>query len=346
MINNMRRRLLAGLAGMGATGILTSKSLAQSDDTRIQVACRDYDNSGSLADPRPNYDITALKGDFALPASIQAFGDNVTLVASQEFGGGIKTFGLAVLRGRFTRDDGTQDPALHGLELIWPVTAIEIEGNYYPVVAMAQEQGVPIGLRFLSGEENLGEIVLPETFDPNQQGLSLLGADGQAVHDGLMTGKDLKVQLIAGGQVFSTIEVEGEDYKALVDSTVLPTMSDMQAKEDNEGCYVDGVYVPSCFLTTAACSVVGLSDDCWELTQLRRFRDGFMAGFAEGRADIERYYRNAPAVAERLMASATGRARLLKLYWTVIMPCAVMARLGLNRAAYRRYRTMMVDLGA
>src|SRR5690606_29479169 len=32
-----------------------------------------------------------------------------------------------------------------------------------------------------------------------------------------------------------------------------------------------------CFLTTATCQVVGLADDCWELTTLRHFRDGWLA---------------------------------------------------------------------
>ena len=79
---------------------------------------------------------------------------------------------------------------------------------------------------------------------------------------------------------------------------------------------------------------------------LRRLRDDWMTGFAEGRADIQRYLRNAPSVVTRLSGSAAGRNQLLRLYWTVIAPAALMIALGLRRTPYRLYRRMMLRLGA
>ncbi|MEO1045777.1 MAG: CFI-box-CTERM domain-containing protein [Pseudomonadota bacterium] len=98
----------------------------------------------------------------------------------------------------------------------------------------------------------------------------------------------------------------------------------------------------ACFLTTAACDVIGLADDCWELESLRRFRDGWLARQPHGRDAIATYYREAPAVAARLR---TQPRKLLKLYWTRILPSAIAARFGFNGFAERLYTRMMQDFG-
>lgn len=97
-----------------------------------------------------------------------------------------------------------------------------------------------------------------------------------------------------------------------------------------------------CFITTATCGAVGLSDDCWELSTLRRFRDGWLAGQDGGAEDIARYYREAPAVAARLKRD---RKALLRLYWTRIVPSALAASIGANRLARQIYTRMMGELG-
>jgi|GEM_PF-2392431 len=96
-----------------------------------------------------------------------------------------------------------------------------------------------------------------------------------------------------------------------------------------------------CFLTTAACDGVGLADDCWELRTLRRFRDGWLARQPGGAEDIARYYREAPAIAEKLRSDPEA---LLKLYWTRIIPSALAAQFGANHLARRLYTGMMHDL--
>lgn len=49
-----------------------------------------------------------------------------------------------------------------------------------------------------------------------------------------------------------------------------------------------------CFLTTAACELRGLPDDCYELSTLRRFRDNVLLTSPKGRDLIEEYYKEAP----------------------------------------------------
>jgi hypothetical protein len=101
----------------------------------------------------------------------------------------------------------------------------------------------------------------------------------------------------------------------------------------------------SCFLTTACCGMVGLSDDCFELTMLRRFRDRVMLRTAAGRRDVERYYECAPAILAAMRARGeTGRLR--GLYFGTILPSAILIRLGFDGPARRLYTRMMLRLEA
>ncbi len=56
----------------------------------------------------------------------------------------------------------------------------------------------------------------------------------------------------------------------------------------------------SCFLTTACTEAAGLSDDCHELTVLRRFRDTFVRGLDNGEALVQEYYSVSPRIVPRL----------------------------------------------
>jgi hypothetical protein len=99
----------------------------------------------------------------------------------------------------------------------------------------------------------------------------------------------------------------------------------------------------ACFITTAACDVLGLDDGCFELTALRRYRDEVLAKRPGGPAEIARYYEIAPLILARL-PERTRRARLLLLYWRVILPAALAACLGFDALAYRLYRRMVHGL--
>lgn len=100
-----------------------------------------------------------------------------------------------------------------------------------------------------------------------------------------------------------------------------------------------------CFLTTACCEVIGLPDDCLELTVLRRFRDSVLPTLPGGDAEIALYYLLAPVVLRRLRGPR-GREILKRVYFTHILPCVVLAWLGLGRMTRRRYRDMLVRLCA
>ena len=98
-----------------------------------------------------------------------------------------------------------------------------------------------------------------------------------------------------------------------------------------------------CFLTTACCEVLGLSDDCFELTALRLYRDRVLAAMRGGKDDIALYCRVAPTILERLPEQERA-SRLLSVYARFILPSALAAWLGRNRLAYRLYARMMREL--
>lgn len=99
-----------------------------------------------------------------------------------------------------------------------------------------------------------------------------------------------------------------------------------------------------CFVTTACCDLLGLADDCWELTTLRHFRDHALSALPGGLEDVAQYYREAPAALERLRRQADAERLLLDVYWRYVLPSAVLAAAGCHRAARSHYRRMMRHL--
>ncbi len=98
-----------------------------------------------------------------------------------------------------------------------------------------------------------------------------------------------------------------------------------------------------CFITSACCELLGLGDDCFELSTLRRYRDAVLAKRPGGQEAIARYYAEAPVILDRLPAEARA-PRLLCVYARFILPAAIAARLGFAALAYRLYARMMQEL--
>ena len=96
----------------------------------------------------------------------------------------------------------------------------------------------------------------------------------------------------------------------------------------------------ACFLTTATVGAIGLADDCWELSTLRRFRDSWLARQAYGQALIADYYALAPRIVERIGTRPDAQRIWRRTYLWGIVPAALAAHFGLNRLAVRLYRRM------
>ncbi len=99
-----------------------------------------------------------------------------------------------------------------------------------------------------------------------------------------------------------------------------------------------------CFVTSATCGHIGLTDDCWELTQLRAFRDNYLLTLPNGKSLVDKYYDTAPKLLQVINNKEYKSNILLSLYFKDILPSAILARFKLNKLALWRYKAMMKRL--
>lgn len=99
-----------------------------------------------------------------------------------------------------------------------------------------------------------------------------------------------------------------------------------------------------CYLTTACVECKGLADDCYELTTLRQFRDGYLAEQDGGKEEIQEYYKTAPHIVCRIDASEDAKAVYEDIYSNVIEPCVEFISEGNNEEAHRLYKKMVDEL--
>lgn len=91
-----------------------------------------------------------------------------------------------------------------------------------------------------------------------------------------------------------------------------------------------------CFVTTACCGAVGLPDDCFELEQLRRFREAVMRPTDRGRRVIDEY----SIVGPEILRNIPEKERYLVLcnfYAVYVLPCVLLSRLGSKRTVMKLY---------
>lgn len=80
-------------------------------------------------------------------------------------------------------------------------------------------------------------------------------------------------------------------------------------------------YYKGCFITTAVCDSLGKSDDCYELTTFRHFRDNWLAHEPEGKLLIEQYYRIAPRIVWNINSSANASDVYSSIWQQYLEPC-------------------------
>ena len=144
---------------------------------------------------------------------------------------------------------------------------------------------------------------------------------------------------------------KGADCRFKVDAVTLRQALDwararrdalVKSRDDDKCSSPEG-----CFITTACCELLGLDDDCFELRELRRYRDEVLAKKPNGAAEIAQYYAQAPRIIAHLRTIPRRYPRtLLSVYARFILPAALAARLGLNALAYHLYVRMLDELTA
>ncbi len=80
--------------------------------------------------------------------------------------------------------------------------------------------------------------------------------------------------------------------------------SNSKVYADDKACdhYTETGGSGGCFMTTACCEFMGLSDDCYELTTMRKFRDEYLVNKNYGKQLIATYYSRAPKIVDRINA--------------------------------------------
>jgi hypothetical protein len=101
-----------------------------------------------------------------------------------------------------------------------------------------------------------------------------------------------------------------------------------------------------CFITTAVCKTLDKPDDCEELTKFRHFRDTFMQGTAEMRAEVQEYYEVAPKICDEIEKSGEKNAseKYANIWETSLKPAFEFLNLGNNEKTHELYRKMVLGL--
>lgn len=102
--------------------------------------------------------------------------------------------------------------------------------------------------------------------------------------------------------------------------------------------YKAGQSSGGCYLTSACVEAKGLPDDCYELSVLRRFRDGYMRSKSGGDADICEYYHIAPVIVEKIKQLPNALEVFETIYNELIIPCINLIKADKNEEAYTAYR--------
>lgn len=127
------------------------------------------------------------------------------------------------------------------------------------------------------------------------------------------------------------LEYKGNSSQPLVDKLleawkVRFPKSNIQATsfEDIE----KGFHKKFCYITTAVCESFGKSDDCYELTLLRDYRDNYLTSVSEGEQMIREYYDVAPSIVKHINQKE-NRAEIYRAIWdTYLAPCISMIERG------------------
>lgn len=114
-------------------------------------------------------------------------------------------------------------------------------------------------------------------------------------------------------------------------------MKNPNAKAD--AGYKDG----GCFLTTACVDYFGKTDDCYELTTLRKFRDEYLLTDSHGNELVNEYYSISPDIIQKINASNDKEGYYQYIY-NEIQKCLSQIESCSNIDAVETYRNMVYYL--
>ena len=98
------------------------------------------------------------------------------------------------------------------------------------------------------------------------------------------------------------------------------------------------------YASYAVCQYLGKSDDCYELTAFRSFRDSWLRMQPGGRELIEEYYRIAPGIVAAIDSQPNSPAIYQSILDNYLIPCLRYIELGQYDKCKDTYVTMVNTL--
>lgn len=105
-----------------------------------------------------------------------------------------------------------------------------------------------------------------------------------------------------------------------------------------------GFHKKWCYITTAVCETFGKPDDCYELTLLRNYRDGYLQNQPDGEEIIREYYDVAPTIVKRINKLPDRKTIYRSVWDNYLDPCITMIENGEQESCKELYIKMVRDL--
>ncbi len=105
-----------------------------------------------------------------------------------------------------------------------------------------------------------------------------------------------------------------------------------------------GFHRKFCYITTAVCRNLNADDNCYELTLLRGYRDGYMSRLSDGEDLIRSYYDVAPTIVKHIERRPEKEKIYQDIWSGYIRPCIRLIESGENEACLALYGRMVKDL--
>lgn len=99
-----------------------------------------------------------------------------------------------------------------------------------------------------------------------------------------------------------------------------------------------------CYITTAVCESFGKPDDCYELTLLRNYRDGYLKSRPEGDLLIQQYYDIAPTIVKRINKLPNQKEIYSEIWNEYLRPCIRFIEEDANEKCQEVYTKMVMEL--
>lgn len=154
--------------------------------------------------------------------------------------------------------------------------------------------------------------------------------------------------LAVAGYVFPAIlQYKGESSKPLIEHLQACWKEAFPKSNIKAADYAEiekGFHRKWCYITTAACQVRGMADDCEELNLLRNYRDTFMAAKPGGEELILEYYDIAPSIVKHINMQPDAKRIYDRIWDEYIGPCIRMIREGKMEECLALYSGMVLEM--